>query len=146
MVDDGGNTTGNEPMRREWHVPGTREELAGVIDGVLDALRQAGHGDAAVFAVRLALEEALVNAVRHGHGGDESRRIRVVADVGGRSVHIEVVDEGAGFDPASVPDPTAEENLTIASGRGLALMRAFMSEVIVYAPGNRIALRFVLDD
>ena len=137
--DDGASS---ERWSRSWSIAGSRGAIAGVIDEVIDCLSTSGHGDAAVFAVRLALEETLANAVRHGHGGDEAREIQVRAEIGSVGVTLEVEDGGVGFDPEAVPDPTAEENLTIASGRGLALIRAFMSEVIVHAPGNRIAMRF----
>jgi serine/threonine-protein kinase RsbW len=94
--------------------------------------------------VRLALEEALVNAIRHGHGGDASLEIKVEAQVDSSGIMLSVEDVGPGFDPDAVPDPTAAENLTIASGRGLALMRAFMTEVEVMPPGNRIVMRYVV--
>ena len=58
------------------------------------------------------------------------------------SFRATIEDEGTGYDPSTVPDPTADENLTIASGRGLALMKAFMSEVTVVAPGNRVELSY----
>mgnify|MGYP002021877954 CR=1 FL=1 len=72
----------------------------------------------------------------------------------GRSIEVEftgdasrcrtvIVDEGPGYDPDSVPDPTADENLTVASGRGLTLIRAFMTEVTVVAPGNRLEMTYV---
>jgi serine/threonine-protein kinase RsbW len=113
-----------------------------VLDEILGAMNDARMDDAVVFAVRLATEEALANAVRHGHGGDPSLSLRVEAEVSPQSVMVSVQDAGPGFDPASVPDPTADENLTIASGRGLALIRAFMTEVEVPPPGNRIVMRW----
>ena len=53
-----------------------------------------------------------------------------------------IQDEGPGYDPETVPDPTAVENLTIASGRGLALIKAFMTHVEIPRPGNRLELIF----
>jgi serine/threonine-protein kinase RsbW len=55
---------------------------------------------------------------------------------------IDVEDEGEGFDPTAVPDPTASENLDIPSGRGLMLIRSFMADVTVHPPGNRITMRY----
>ena len=57
------------------------------------------------------------------------------------AVRLEVADEGRGFNPEVIPDPTADENLTLPSGRGLAMIRAFMDEVEVIAPGNRLVMR-----
>jgi len=55
-------------------------------------------------------------------------------------IELEVTDEGEGFDPGSVPDPTAEENIEIPSGRGIMLMRAYMTSVEYVAPGNRLRI------
>ncbi|MDP7069757.1 MAG: ATP-binding protein [Phycisphaerales bacterium] len=134
--------TASSPWRGVWAVSGEREACQRVLDEILGAMNDARMDDAVVFAVRLATEEALANAVRHGHGGDPSLSLRVEAEVSPQSVMVSVQDAGPGFDPASVPDPTADENLTIASGRGLALIRAFMTEVEVPPPGNRIVMRW----
>lgn len=81
------------------------------------------------FAVQVALEEAIVNAIRHGNRNDPSKQVRIWWSVSGLHVKFVVVDEGAGFDPSRVPDPTAVENLHSASGRGLLLMRSLMTWV-----------------
>jgi len=112
-----------------------------IVETVHAHLLDTDWDEAAAFAVRLALEEALTNALRHGHGGDPSLPIELECRIGPDRIHIVVNDQGPGFEPEAVPDPTADENLTIASGRGLALMRAFMTEVVVTPPGNRISMR-----
>ena len=132
-----------EPWAMRWQIRGDRAGCHEVIDSVQSALAKANLGDTVAFAVRLALEEALANAVRHGHIGDQSRTIEVLAEVSACSVRLEVADEGTGFDPSSVPDPTADENLTIASGRGLSLIRAFMTDVKVVPPGNKIVMKYI---
>ncbi|MDP7029085.1 MAG: ATP-binding protein [Phycisphaerales bacterium] len=131
-----------ESWSRNWRTCGTRAECSEVMETVQAALQEAGLGETAAFAVRLSLEEALANAVRHGHAGDAERPIDVSAEITGGVVRLEVADEGPGFDPTAVPDPTAEENLTIASGRGLSLIRAFMTDVEVVPPGNRIIMTY----
>ncbi len=136
---------GAEQWSHSWRTCGTREECHGVIEAVQTALEELGFGETAAFAVRLSLEEAITNAVRHGHVGDEQRIVEVVAKIGRGAVRLEVGDEGPGFDPDAVPDPTAEENLTIASGRGLSLIRAFMTDVEVVPPGNRIIMVYRAD-
>ena len=92
--------------------------------------------------MRLALEEALTNAVQHGNKNDPERRVTVQCEIGDRETLIDVRDEGEGFDPRSVPDPTAAENIDIPSGRGLMLMRSFMAEVVIHPPGNRVTMRY----
>ncbi len=130
--------------QHSWHVSGTRQVCAEIVTQVCEALESHAHAEAVVFAVRLALEEALTNAIRHGHQGDESMQLGVDAAIDAQGIDLVVCDEGRGFDPACVPDPTKDENLMIASGRGIALMRAFMSQVHIEPPGNRIVMRYDL--
>ena len=128
--------------QRSWHVSGTHQACGNIVAEVCQAIESHGHAEVVVFAVRLALEEALANAIRHGHQGDESMQLGVEAAVDAECIDLIVCDEGRGFDPHCVPDPTRDENLMIASGRGLALMRAFMSDVHIDPPGNRIVMRY----
>ena len=94
----------------------------------------------------MALEEAISNAVKHGNRGDPEKIVRLECQADRTSVVIRIEDEGEGFDPGAVPDPTDEENLEIPSGRGIVLMRSFMSEVAYEPPGNRVLMRFERPD
>jgi serine/threonine-protein kinase RsbW len=122
-----------------------------VISSDLDAARQLaedllarveskGYAESVCFAIRLALEEALINAIRHGSKFDRAKKITVSADVGERRTAITIADEGEGFDPAGVPDPTADENLEKPNGRGIMLMRAYMDEVAYNDRGNEVRM------
>lgn len=93
-----------------------------------------------VFGVRLALEEALVNAIKHGNGMDPEKQVHISWHIDDDSVRVEIEDEGPGFRPEDVPDPTAEENLERPCGRGLMLMRSFMTHVSYNDRGNRVIL------
>lgn len=93
-----------------------------------------------VFGVRLALEEALVNAIKHGNGMDPSKNVHIECHIDRDLVRVEIEDEGPGFTPEEVPDPTSEENLERPCGRGIMLMRAFMTRVEYNDRGNRIIL------
>jgi serine/threonine-protein kinase RsbW len=106
-------------------------------------LSDADWNETAAFAVRLAMEEALTNAVRHGHAGDDVLPIEIECSIGTDAITLSVTDQGPGFELSTVPDPRADENLTVASGRGLALIRAFMTEVKVVEPGNRIEMQLL---
>jgi serine/threonine-protein kinase RsbW len=118
----------------------TTAEIFPLLDRIIGELRNSGYNDREVFGVRLALEEAMVNAVRHGNRGDPSKeaslRYHVVAD----HVLAEVEDQGPGFNPAAVPDPLAPENLERPGGRGMLLMRCYMTWVRYNAAGNRVSL------
>lgn len=94
-----------------------------------------------IFAIRLALEEAVTNAHRHGHGGDPDRPISIGFFRQGDELTLEVADTGKGFDPASIPDPRSPEGLERSSGRGLLLIRAFMHQVEHLDAGRRIRMR-----
>jgi len=93
-----------------------------------------------VFAVQLALEEALVNAIKHGNQLDADKCVRLACRLSQRRIRIEVTDEGPGFDPSEVPDPTAEENLEIPCGRGVMLIRSFMTSVTYNDKGNHVVM------
>ncbi len=107
---------------------------------VLGYLRDLGYDDDHLFAVRLALEEALVNAMKHGNAFDPNRSVRVWYRASPERVEIRVADEGGGFDPRSVPDPTADENLERPCGRGIMLMRCYMDEVAFSPEGNQVSM------
>jgi len=89
---------------------------------------------------RVGLTEALSNAMLYGNSRDPSKRVRVeIAFQLGR-IQARVTDQGRGFDPSSVPDPTRPENLTKPCGRGLFLMRQLMDEVWYNDRGNQVTL------
>jgi len=122
-----------------------------VISSDLDAARQLaedlltqveskGYAEGVCFAIRLALEEALINAIRHGSKFDRGKKITVSADVGEKRTAMTIADEGEGFDPSDVPDPTADENLEKPTGRGIMLMRAYMDEVAYNDRGNEVRM------
>jgi len=120
-----------------------REEIDRAEKSLLSAIEQRQYDRSSVFAIRLALEEALTNAFKHGNKGDPNKTVRLHYDVRTDEVTIDVIDEGSGFDPGAVPDPTESENLEIPSGRGLTLMRAYMTEVQILPPGNRVMMKYV---
>jgi len=131
-----------------------------------DSIVQMGLcGEAECIRIGMALEEALVNALYHGNLGVSSelrgeddaaffevaaerarqspfreRRIYVAVDLSRHEATFTIRDEGKGFDPRSLPDPTDPENLEKASGRGILLMRAFMDNVSYNSTGNTVTL------
>ena len=110
-------------------------------DFVLDADLLGEQSQELVFAIRLALEEAVTNAYRHGHGSDPDRPISIAVLRDCNDLIVEVVDTGDGLDPSSVPDPRSPEGLERTSGRGLLLIRAFMHQVEHLDSGRRIRMR-----
>lgn len=97
-----------------------------------------GIAESGAFGIRLAIEEALANALKHG--SPKGQPVHVDVDASDDVLTIAVEDHGPGFDPASVPDPTTPENLSKPCGRGLLLIRTYMSEVRFNDTGNRIEM------
>ncbi|HLM67975.1 MAG TPA: ATP-binding protein [Longimicrobium sp.] len=89
---------------------------------------------------RVGVAEALANAMIYGNGSDPSKRVRVEVELDPERINIRVVDEGKGFDPTDVPDPTLPEHLEATGGRGLFLIRSLMDEVDFNECGNCIRL------
>ena len=96
--------------------------------------RFAGLDEDARHWVNVAVRESVINAIKHGNGHDEQKRVHVEftplnSSDPPQGIHIRVRDEGPGFDPDTLPDPLAPENLLKASGRGIFLIRSFMDEM-----------------
>ena len=124
-------------------IGGCREAVERVQRGIQEALGRFGYDSAACFAVRTAVEEAVGNAINHGNANDPDRTVTIEYAANAASVVIDVQDEGLGFDPRSVPDPTRPENVDIPAGRGIMLMRSYMTEVVFKLPGNRVRMTFI---
>ena len=95
--------------------------------------RLSGLDDEAIHWVGVAVRESVINAIKHGNANDARKRVHVAftpleADSPPGMV-IRVRDEGPGFDPSTLPDPLAPENLLKSSGRGIFLIRSFMDEM-----------------
>ena len=101
-----------------------------------------GHGwpPGNVFAVRLAFEEAIVNAIKHGNKHCEDKTVHITAKLLPDRLWLQITDEGPGFDPNAVPDCTQDEQLEVPSGRGIMLMRSFMCHVEYNESGNRVVM------
>lgn len=89
-----------------------------------------------VFAMRLSLEEGITNAIRHGNKFASDKNVIIRCDISTEKMRVVVVDEGEGFDPEDVPDPTLEEFIERPCGRGLMLMRAYLN-ICEYSDGGR---------
>jgi serine/threonine-protein kinase RsbW len=96
-----------------------------------------------IFGVQLAVDEALVNAIHHGNAMDATKRVHFCCRLSPQKVRVEITDEGPGFDPDSLPDPTDPAHLNRPGGRGVLLMRAFMSRVQFHDRGNHVVLEKV---
>lgn len=113
----------------------SRIEMLDTVQAVLSQLAVvSGFGDDASHYMSVAIRESVVNAIKHGNKLDENKRVIVEFILHPAGIEIRVLDEGRGFDPSSVADPVAEENLLKAYGRGIFFMKSFMDEVAYTFP------------
>ena len=110
-------------------MPSRIETVATAAAAVAEFTGRSGISDDAAFGIDMAVREAVTNAVLHGNRQDENKTVEIVLKSSPDAVEISVHDQGPGFNPEEVPDPTANENILKASGRGIFFMRTFMDEV-----------------
>jgi len=89
---------------------------------------------------RVGLTEALTNAMLYGNEHDPSKRVRVEVALQNGRLEARITDQGGGFDPSAIPDPTEGENILKSGGRGLYLMRQLLDEVSYNDRGNQVTL------
>lgn len=121
-------------------VPSDTSQAREVQERIIGLLEEREYSERDLFGVRLALEEALVNAIKHGNGMDPAKQVSIDCQFKDDRVRIVIEDEGGGFDVSTVPDPTSDENLDKPGGRGIMLMKAFMTHVEYNDTGNRLLL------
>ena len=127
----------------EQRIPSRTQAAEPIIDALLAHLEADRWDSQEVFGVHLAFEEALVNAITHGNKEDPSKSVRVLVQTSPDQLRVEIVDEGAGFCPDQVPDPTTPELLSKPHGRGLMLMHNFMTHVEYRGRGNELVMEKV---
>jgi serine/threonine-protein kinase RsbW len=118
----------------------TTGDIEPVLEVLDDALHRNGFSRKEIFGIHLSLTEAIVNAVKHGHCGDPRKQVRIRYLINYVGLLAQVEDEGPGFAQVRVLDPCAPENVERDSGRGLLLMRSYMTEVRYNAAGNCVTL------
>lgn len=123
-------------------IPSQTDQIEPLVDRFLQDLADLFVVDGQRDAIDLALREALVNAIVHGNQCDPAKRVTVDGYLlPDRQVLVVVRDQGRGFDPANLADPTTPENLERATGRGIFLIRKFMDEVQFRDQGREIHMK-----
>jgi serine/threonine-protein kinase RsbW len=110
--------------------------------------RDAGLDDDTVHWVGVAVREGVINAIKHGNGSDAAKRVFVqfqaIPSPTAAELVIRVRDQGPGFDPETLADPLAPENLLKSNGRGIFLIRSFMDDVqLERVPGGGMEIRMI---
>ena len=121
-------------------LPSKAEACARLIGVLLEVLESEGWSKDDAFAIRMAVEEAVMNAIKHGNQEAVDKQVDVNLQFFADRFYGKIDDQGHGFRPEDVPDPTRDENLEKTSGRGVALIRSFVDEVHYNQSGNSIEL------
>jgi serine/threonine-protein kinase RsbW len=136
----GSRSIGRATMKRSFVIPSDYDAIRQVLDPVMADVAVSRYDSDTTFAIRISLEEALVNAIKHGNREDRHKTVRVESDVTPARAEIVIEDEGPGFDRRHVPDPTAVENLCRPSGRGILLIESYMTDVKWERGGRRVRM------
>ena len=115
-----------------------QRETAADKEAIIHELERHHYSEDITFGIKLALEEALTNAVKHGNRADPDKKVTVRYAVSDEKAVIIVRDEGAGFEPENIPDCTESERLPMPNGRGIMLIRSYMDEVCYRDNGREI--------
>lgn len=122
------------------------EEIEKVERLLNDLQSELGFNDEFYARLMLAVSEAATNGIVHGNQLDESKSVEISAFRDGDLLIFETLDQGEGFDPETLPDPLAKENLMKTSGRGVFLMEEYADEVEYSDSGTKLSLKFKLKD
>lgn len=124
----------------EFEIPSMIGLMHTVLDYLVKRVEKIGVVNPEKSNLFVALDEAFVNAVKHGNKFNAEKHVRIVAEITPDEARFTIEDEGDGFDVSSIPDPTDIENLFKSSGRGVMFMYNIMDEVIYNSRGNRITM------
>ncbi len=124
----------------EFELPSDLSLMNGVLHYLIERVARLGVIKPDRSNLFIALDEAFVNAVKHGNKNDPSKIVRISADLTPQEARFTIEDEGEGFDPATIPDPLDPANLFKASGRGVLLIYNIMDKVEYNERGNRLTM------
>ena len=129
---------GTDPVRLTMESDNAAVRI--VQDRIMAEVDRCGFDAHSQFAIKLALEEGLINAIKHGNKYDPGKRVHVEWSCTPAELDVTIEDEGVGFERVDVPDPTLEENIEKCSGRGILLIEAYMTSVLWSHGGRRMRM------
>jgi serine/threonine-protein kinase RsbW len=121
-------------------IPSIAPETKHIQRQVMAELAHFGFNHQSTFAIKVALDEAITNALKHGNQLDAKKKIYIQATITPQRAEFVIEDEGSGFKRTEVPDPTLDENLEKSSGRGIHLIEAYMNEAEWSRGGRRLRM------
>ncbi len=124
----------------EFEFPSAISLMHSILDYLMKRVEKNGIVDAENSNLFIALDEAFVNAVKHGNKFDADKIVRISVEVSPTEARFTIEDEGEGFNVSEIPDPTNPENLFKSSGRGVLIIHNIMDEVSYNERGNRLTM------
>ncbi len=124
----------------EFELPSAISPMHVVLDYLMKRVEKLGVISPEQSNLFIALDEAFVNAVKHGNKFDENKLVRIAAEVSSKEARFTIEDEGEGFDVNNIPDPLDPANLFKTSGRGVLFIYNIMDEVKYNDRGNRLTM------
>jgi serine/threonine-protein kinase RsbW len=123
-------------------LPSTEDSIT-QLEVLIENIADKYHVSEDTFAnMMTCLNEALINAIKHGNKMDPEKKVIVNADVEPKRIIWTVTDQGPGFDYNNLPDPTAAENIENLTGRGVFIIKHLADQCIFNAAGNEVELHF----
>jgi len=130
---------------KEYVVASVASNLHPIQSEIITDLTSKGYNENDIFAIRLAMDEAFVNALKHGNNNEPKKHVKIYYTANKKQMKMSIEDEGEGFDYNSLADPTSEENLGQIHGRGIFLIKQFTSFVEFNKVGNKITFIYEKD-
>lgn len=126
--------------RYDQRIPSEPDYCTKVITLVLEQLEKTKWNNKDTFGIHMAMEEAIMNAIHHGNACAPDKTVHVVIEIFDDRFYAKITDQGCGFDPDDLPDPTEDENVEKDCGRGVMLIMNFVDVVVYNAKGNSVEL------
>lgn len=125
-------------------IPSIPENIR-IVESFIDNVKDRYELDDDIYGnIMIAVTESVNNAISHGNGNQQSKNVTLKLLLDDSAIRFQISDEGKGFDPQHLPDPTAPENLSNPGGRGIFLMKHLCDEVVFRNQGREVELAFYL--
>jgi serine/threonine-protein kinase RsbW len=126
-------------------IPSLAENIR-IVESFIDNVKEQFNIDDDMYGnIMVAITESVNNAILHGNKGDKTKNVTLSVSIIENRVVFTVKDEGTGFDPNNLPDPTAPENLNKIGGRGIFLMKYLCDQVKFFDEGRTVELSFIIN-
>ena len=140
--------TGTGKLEEFMTFPSSLDQVARADDFLESRLRAAGISEDTIANLAIAVTELVNNAIKHGNKFEKSKTVRVDLYCDSKKIVVSVSDQGKGFDPGSIPNPLAEENLLKEIGRGIFIVNSLIDEVDFHFPpegGTKVTVKKNID-